>query len=179
MSDLSDYMTAAEAVDRLALQYQQMVLASAALRDLGRLKQIKTEAEAAQARAQEATSAAADKMAQAGETMAQAQIEAAAIVERANDQAQAKVAEAETAASERRAEADSEASRAIQAAKDAGARITQAAQATLAKLQEQIDAASEDLVNKRAERDSVLSQVAEAEGQLAAARDAVRKLMGG
>lgn len=179
MADLSDYMTAAEAVDRLALQYQNMVVASAALRDLGRFKQIKTEAEAAQAKATEMIREAGDEKARAAAELAEARTLASQIVADANVLAQAIRDEAESAAVARRAEADAEASRAIQAARASADRITGNAQETLARLQSQIDEASEDIVRLNADKDTIRLEVEAAERQLQVARDAVRNLMGG
>ena len=178
MSNLSDYLTAAEAIDRLALQYQQMSLASSALRDLARYEQMRAEGEAAQEKAAGLMREAQLRTEAAAIAVTEAETKAAQIIGDAKRDIFNLDVEA---AAHRKAQDDAtqiECERRLKSADAAAARITEGARGELERLQGEVDAETAELVNLQARRDALKEEIASNEAKLTAAKAAVANLMG-
>lgn len=167
-------ITAAEHIERLAVQYQAMVDAAAALKEIGSLENAtqeaqkaadvaRKEAQAAKAEAQKAKDKIAAAEQQAAETLAAAQVEAAMIT-----------AEAKQSGDNVVMRAQQEAARIIEKATkdvaDASAGVAgRVAELTTAKLRlEQNIAALQDAITaKTGEADAIEARLAKAQAQIA------------
>lgn len=174
----ANYLTAAEAIDRLALLYQHMGAASEALKDLARLEQTKIEAVAAQSQATSMMDEAQRRMGEAARAAETAKSDGDRIIEEAKMQASILMAEAQKLIDARKSADDIESARRIEAAETRARTITGAAETRLDSLKEQVDAESQSLVNLQAQTQSLREQVASTEATLEAARAKVRELMG-
>lgn len=179
MSNVHEYATAAEAIDRLALQFQQMVQASAALRNLSRYEQIKAESEAASAQARADQQAVLVSKQAVQDEIVRAKEEAKRIVDEARATADNTVAQANDKASSILGSARHDAESARDAAAKSAEKMQLSSRQALEGLQTQIDDASRHLVELQARCDKTKAELASANAQLEAAREAIRTVIGG
>jgi chromosome segregation ATPase len=168
----------AENLERLAVQYQAVIDAAAVLKEIGKLDQVKAEAEKAAAAARaEAEDAKADAK-KAKDAVAKSKEQAAEMVAKANDQALATLQEAEQKAAAMLASAETQVKAQVESMADKveakkAAIAGQVAQLTTVKVE-----LESSLAGLSVAYDQKLAEVEAVEARLAKAQAQIAKLLG-
>lgn len=169
--------TTAEALDRLAVQYQAVIDATAMLKEIGSLENARDEAIKARAAADDELASVKADVAREKAKVAKAKDQAEAMLIEANNAANQKIAAANAAAEQVLATANINVQQRISDAERAAANIKAGAQAELVALQAKLGELRQAIEQSEQELTAKVTQAADAEKRLEQARAKVRALV--
>jgi cell division septum initiation protein DivIVA len=173
---MSDKITVAESIRRVAVLFQNMVEAADMLESIGSLEQAKAEADAARAAAESARNNAIVEAEKVAQEVNAANLESASVMASARKDAESVLTDAKAKADALIAAAHRDADTLIVAASSDASKAADAMTTQIAQMRstlELIDAATADSLSKKAEAEQA---AADAQAKLESIQDAIRKL---